>query len=123
MESRMGSDFAAGTSPYGGSTGDGSELKDKAAALGQTARSRMAQTLDGQKGELSSLLEKVAENIQDDRFGAYAADYVRRGAEFLKGRSTDDILSSVMTQARTRPSLLVGASFLAGFAIARLARR
>jgi hypothetical protein len=120
----MGSEYtpsAAGT--YGRDTGEGGELKDKAATLTRTARSRMTETLDSQKGELSSLLEKVAENIQDDRFGAYAADYVRRGAEFLKGRSTDDIVAGAMTQLRTRPSVLVGASFLAGFAMARLARR
>lgn len=123
MENRMGTDFTAGAGAYGRSTGDGGELKDKAATITRTARSRMTEKLETQKGELSSLLDKVAENMQDDRLGGYAADYVRRGAEFLRGRSTDDLLAAATSQLRARPSVLVGASFLVGFAIARLARR
>jgi len=112
-----------GSSSPGAGMGQGQELKDRATQLTHGARRRATERLDSQKGELSSLLDRVAETMEGDRLGGYAAEYVRKGAELLRGRSTDELLTSAGAQLRARPAALVGAAFLAGFAIARMARR
>jgi hypothetical protein len=112
-----------GTSTSGAGTGQGQEMKEKATQLSHTARRKATERLDSQKGQISSLLDKVADTMEGDQLGGYAAEYVRKGAELLRGRSTDELLSTAGTQLRTHPAALVGAAFLAGFAIARMARR
>jgi hypothetical protein len=107
----------------GNGHGAGDEMKERAAEVTRRARGRAMETLDREKGELSGLLDRVADTIQDDRLGTYAVDTIRRGAQFLRGRSTDDIVSSARTELTTRPAAFLSLSFLAGFAIARLARR
>jgi hypothetical protein len=129
MENRdMGFGGIGGTSGYGSTSsgmgeGQGHEMRDKASELTHSARRRATERLDSQKGRLSSLLDKVADTMKDDEVGGYAADYVRRGAEMLRGRSTDQLITSAGAQLRSRPAALVGAAFLAGFAVARMARR
>jgi len=103
--------------------GAGEEMKERATEVTRRARGRAMETIDERKGELSGLLERMADTIQDDRLGAYAADVARRGAQFLRGRSADELLSSARTELATRPAAFLSLSFLAGFAIARLARR
>jgi hypothetical protein len=114
---------AGTTGDASGSTGGTGELKDKAQSLGQGARRQAARRLDSKKGQLSDLLDRVAETMDDDELGGYAAGYVRRGAEMLRGRSTDELISAAGDQLRHRPAAVVGFAFLAGFAIARMARR
>jgi hypothetical protein len=123
IEGGMGGEagWTSGTAP--GTPGAGSELKDKAQALGEGARRQAARKLDSRKGQLSELLERVAETMDGDELGGFAAGYVRRGAEMLRGRSTDEILSSMRQGLRSRPAAVVGLAFVAGFAMARMARR
>jgi hypothetical protein len=107
----------------GQAQGAGEQMKERATELTHRARGRAMETIDQRKGELSGLLERVADTIQEDRLGAYAADIARRGAGLLRGRSADELLSSARSELTTRPAAFLSLSFLAGFAIARLARR
>jgi hypothetical protein len=109
--------------PFGGrSPGTTGDAKEKAKELTHTARDRALSTLDQQKAQLSSLLERVADTTRDDRLGAYASDYARRGAEFLRRRSADELLRSARQEFRSRPGLVLSACFVAGLALARLAK-
>jgi hypothetical protein len=101
----------------GGTTG---EAKEKAKQLTRAARDRALSTLDQQKDQLCGLLERVADNVGDDRNGGYASDYARRGAEFLRRQSADEIFHSVRRGVRSRPGLVLSACFVAGLAFARL---
>lgn len=123
MEPGMTGGMDPAISRPGDGHGQGDELKERAAEVTRRARGRAMETIDHQKGELSGLLDRVADTIQDDRLGAYAADLARQGARFLRGRSTDEIVSSARAELTTRPAAFLSLSFLAGFAIARLARR
>jgi hypothetical protein len=111
-----------GREPYGRITSSdrASEVKQKASDLGQTARSKAMSALDERKAELSGLLERIADSVQDDRIGGYAAGYARRGAELLRGRSSDEIVSTLRRELRSRPGVLLSAAFVAGVAIARV---
>lgn len=110
---------SSGGRPQGGAASD---AKEKATELTRTARERALSTLDQQKEQLCGLLERVAETTQDDRLGGYASDYARRGAEFLRRRSTDEILHSVQRSFRSRPGVVLSACFVAGVAFARLVK-
>jgi hypothetical protein len=104
----------------GGSSGSTGEAKERARELTRTARERALSTLDERKGELSRLLDRMAETMQEDQIGAYASEYARRGADFLRRQSTDEIFRSVRRGVRSRPGLLLGTCFVAGLAFARL---
>lgn len=108
----------------GPSYGRGSDtMKDKASELTSKARGQAAGAIDAQKDQVSALLDKVAGALEGDRLGGYVADYARRGAELLRGRSGDELMTTARTSARERPAVIVAASFVAGFALARLVRR
>ena len=109
--------------PSGDGHGSGEEMKERATEVTRRARGRAMETIEQRKGELSGLLERMADTMQDDRLGGYAADAARRGAQFLRGRSADEIVSSARSELTARPAAFLSLSFLAGFAIARLARR
>jgi hypothetical protein len=98
------------------------EAKQKAKELTRTARERALSTLDAQRTQLGSVLERVADSIQDDRIGAYAADYARRGAAVLRERSAEEIFGSIRAGLRSRPGLVLSACFVAGLAFARIAK-
>jgi hypothetical protein len=109
--------------PFGGrSPGTTGDTKEKAKELTHTARERALSTLDQQKAQLSNLLERVADTTRDDRLGAYASDYARRGAEFLRRQSADELFRSARQEFRSRPGLVLSACFVAGLALARLAK-
>jgi hypothetical protein len=118
-----------GTGPLGGRLeGDGQgaraeEVKQRASEVSRKARGRAMERIDAQKGELCGLLDRLADTMEQDRMGAYASDYARRGAELLRGRSSDELVSSVRNELTGRPAAFLPLSFLAGFALARLARR
>jgi hypothetical protein len=118
-----------GTDPFGGrpeGTGQGAraeEVKQRASEVTRKARGRAMDRIDVQKGELSGLLDRLADTMEQDRLGAYAADFARRGAELLRGRSADELVSSARSELTGRPAAFLSLSFLAGFALARLARR
>jgi len=105
---------------YGGSTGATGEAKEKAKELKRTARERALTTIDERKGQLSGLLDRMADAMQDDQLGAYASDYARRGAEMLRRQPADELFRSVRRGVRSRPGVLLGACFVAGLAFARL---
>jgi hypothetical protein len=106
----------------GGGTGT-EELKDKASQLTQTARERAMSTIDQQKQQVSGLLDRLAETMTGDRIGGYAADYARRGADYLRRTSADEMWSSARSNIRSRPGVLLSACFVAGLAVARVLRR
>ncbi len=113
-------DLYAQGSPGSKDTG---ELKEKATQLTHSARQRAMSTVDGQKAQLSGLLDKLAQSAEGDRFGQYAADYARRGAEYLRRHSAEELFDNVRSGVRARPGLLLGACFVAGLAIARVMKR
>lgn len=112
-----------GSEPYGSGTQHTTgEAKEKAKELGRTARERALSVVDQQKDQVSGLLDRVADSMQDDRIGGYASDYARRGAEYLRRQSADELLDSVRRGFRTRPGLVLSACFVAGLAFARLVK-
>lgn len=124
MESRtMGTDPFTGRPEGDGHAARAEEVKQRATDVTRRARSRAMERLDAQKGELSGLLDRVADTMEQDRMGAYAADFARRGAELLRGRSANELFSSARAEITNRPGAFLSLSFLAGFALARLARR
>lgn len=106
-----------------GATTDPAELKDKATQLTHTARQRAMSTIDGQKEQLGNLLDRIADAAEGDRIGRYAADPARRGAEYLRRHSAEDLFENLRAGIRARPGLLLGACFLGGLAIARAMKR
>jgi hypothetical protein len=123
METYPGGDPVLGRSIATGDGHHGEEPKEKAKRLSQTASGRAMAELDNRKGEVSGLLDKVAQNVGDDRIGGYVADCARRGAEYLRNHSAQEMLGSIRSGLTSRPATLVGASFLVGFAAARLFKR
>lgn len=109
-----------GTQSYGDRGGATAEAKDKARELTRTARERAFATLDERKGQLSGLLDRMADTMRDDQLGAYASEYARRGADLLRGQSADELFRSARRAVRARPGILLGACFVAGLAFARL---
>lgn len=97
-------------------------MKEKASELGRTARERAMTAIDQQKGEVGGLLDRLADTMEGDRIGGYAADYARRGAGYLRRTSADELWSSARTSLRSRPGLLLGACFVAGLALGRILR-
>jgi hypothetical protein len=116
-----GAGWSAGSSPGAGE--QGGDTKAKVQQLGESARRQATRRLDSRKGQLSGLLDRLAETLEDDDLGRFAAGYVRRASDTLRNRSSDEIFSTAGEGLRSRPAIVVGAAFLAGFAIARLARR
>lgn len=108
--------FAEG-SPGSKDTG---ELKGKATQLTHTARQRAMSTLDQQKDQLGGLLDRVAQSAEGDRLGGFAADYARRGAEYLRRHSAEELFGNLRAGIRERPGILLGACFVAGLAVARV---
>lgn len=96
------------------------QLKEKASELTRTAGDRALSTLDEQKSQLSGLLDRVADSMQDDPMGGYAAEYARRGARFLRERPSRELARSIQGELRARPGLALSAAFIAGLAFARL---
>jgi len=120
LEATREAGFGSGSAPGGEMAG---EMKEKAQALGETARRQASRKLDARKGQVSGLMERLAETMEGDELGGYAAGYVRRGAEMLRSRSTDELVAAAGEGLRRRPAAIVGLAFLAGFAVARFARR
>lgn len=106
-----------------GATTQTEELKGKAGQLGRTARDRAMGTLDQNKDQVCGALEKLADALEDDKIGRFAADYARRGAEYLRHQSSNDLLTLARTELRQRPGMLLGACFVAGLAFSRMLRR
>lgn len=102
---------------------DPGQVKEKASQLTRTARQRAMSTLDGQKAQLGGLLDQVAQTAEGDRVGAYAADYARRGAEYLRSHSAEEMLDHLRAGLRARPGLLLSACFVGGLAFARVLKR
>lgn len=125
METLGNDPFAGTTRPAqrGTGSGDMDEMKGKTSELAHKASDRALAKIDGRKDQVSDALEKVADAISDDQIGRYAADYVRRGAEYLRGQSTGDIVSRAQSELRDRPGAMISLCLLAGFTLARLARR
>ena len=102
---------------------DAGELKEKATQLTHTARQRAMSTVDGQREQLGSLLDRIAQSAQGDRLGGFAADYARRGADYLRRHSAEEMFDHLRDGVRARPGLVLSACFVAGLAVARLMKR
>jgi hypothetical protein len=101
-------------------------MKDKATLAGRNVRDRAIEMLDGRKDEVCGLIEQLANTMERDRVGRFASTYVRRGSEYLRHHSAEQILSSARGATgglRERPAMLLGACFVGGLALARLMRR
>jgi hypothetical protein len=112
-----------------GSTGATGELKgqvsQQVSQMKDQARSRAVDTIEEGKDKLCEALDQIASALDqgNNRVGGIAADYARRGCEYLRGRSANELWSTAGQTVRGRPGALVAASFLGGFAISRLLRR
>jgi hypothetical protein len=112
-----------GGSPYQRGTSDTTQqVKEKATELTRSARERAVSTVDQQKEQVCEVLERVAKTMEEDRLGGYVAGFARRGADYLRHHSTDELLSSARAGIRSRPGLMLSACFVAGLAIARVMR-
>ena len=98
------------------------QLKEKASELTHTARQRAFSAIEQQKSQLCGLLDHVADSVQGDPLGEYAAEYARRGAQFLRSRRSDELARSVQRELRARPGLALSAAFVVGLAFARLVK-
>ena len=133
---------AEASKTYDAAATEAARLKDKAAGLGEQAKSaaytaadearsyarsfadeQKANAADGVR-DVSRALGDAADNL-DERYG-FVAGYVRdaagevdRVASTLKDRSIDDLVYSVEGFARRQPTAFLGATVLAGFALAR----
>lgn len=108
--------------PFGSGKTTSGEAKEKAKELSRTARERAMSAVGQGKEQVCSVLERAADSMQDDRLGSYASDYARRGAEFLRRQSPDELLDSARRTLRARPGLVLSACFVAGLAFARLVK-
>ena len=120
MESGMGMGTGLDRSTLSGNTRSTDELKDKAQQLTDTARGKAMNALDSNKDQIVSAIEKMADSMKDDPYGRYAAQYARRGADYLRDHSADELITSVRGELRDRPVVVLGACFLAGLAFSRL---
>jgi hypothetical protein len=109
----------------GSSTSGTDAIKGQVSAVKDQAQNRAMGALDDGKNQLCEALDRIAGALDDsgNRFGGIAADYARRGGDFLRGRSANELWSSASDGIRTRPAALVGVSLIGGFALARLLRR
>jgi hypothetical protein len=108
--------------PFGGGQTTTGEAKEKARELTRTTRERAMSAVGQGKDQLCGVLERAADSMDDDRFGRYASDYARRGAEFLRRRSPDELLDSARRTLRSRPGVVLSACFVAGLAFARFVK-
>ena len=121
---------------------EAARLKDKALGLGEQAKSAAVSAADEARSYARNYAESqkstAAEGVRDvsralgdaadqldDRYG-FVAGYIRdaagevdRVASSLKDRSVDDLFYSVESFARRQPTAFLGATVLAGFALAR----
>jgi hypothetical protein len=118
-----------GTGPVYGQAGTSTSgtdaMKGQVSAMKDQAQSKAIGALDDGKNQVCEALDKIAVALDEsgNRFGGIAADYARRGGEFLRTRSANELWSSAGYGIRSRPAALVGVSLLGGFALARLMRR
>jgi hypothetical protein len=101
----------------------GEEVRREASEVTRTARDRAASSVDEQKQRVSDLLDRLAETAESDRIGRYAAEYARRGAEYLRQRSARDLFASARSQLKSHPEVMLSACFVAGLALARFMKR
>lgn len=120
MESEMGIGSGIEGSAASGSARSTDELKDKAQELSAAARGRAMTALDSNKVHISGAIAKMADALEDDPYGKYAAQYARRGADYLRGHSAEDMLASAREELRERPLFVLGACFVAGLALSRV---
>jgi len=119
----------------------GQETADPAAQAKQAARGvagqvkeRLVKTADGQKAGIADRLDEVADSLHrsSEQFAGkqdWIASAIARGASELgtlasSVRTTDvvDLLGQVQSFARRQPGLFIGASLVAGFALARFGK-
>jgi len=110
-------------------------LKEGARSLGEEARDRASGYVEGGKQAVTDSLEAFAQAIRrasdelSERDQTTAAQLIRTGASTLErvtrsieGTNLEDMIRQVRTFARNNPTAFIGATMLAGFALARFAR-
>lgn len=110
-------------------------LKEGARSLGEEAHGRASGYVEEGKQAVTDSLEAFAQAIRrasdelNERDQTMAAQLIRQGASTLErvtrsieGTNLDDMVRQVRTFARNNPTAFIGATMLAGFAIARFAR-
>ena len=100
--------------------------KEKAAEVGEQAKRKVMENLDGRKAsvvsgleELASSLEKLSDGPQA-KLAQQAAQYVRRAEEMLNQRSASELLDMAVRELRQRPGALIAGAFALGFVGSRL---
>ena len=107
------------------------EVQSLAANLARTVKDKAADLVDEQKAaaveqvdSIASLIEDVAGGVEQEvpviaPYLREAASSIHRVSSRLRERSPEDLLQEVSEFGRRRPAALVGASLIAGFALAR----
>ena len=95
-------------------------VKDKAADLVEEQKAAAVEQVDS----IASLIEDVAGKVEQEvpviaPYLREAASSIHRVSSRLRERSPEDLLQEVSEFGRRRPAALVGASLIAGFALAR----
>lgn len=98
------------------------------------ARQKLTGALDGQKNAAADALAKLADTVQrsGEQFQGqqdWIASAIGRGAEelntlagALRDRDIGALVADIQAFARRRPALFIGATFAAGFAVARIGK-
>ena len=95
-------------------------VKDKAVGVVEEQKATAAEQVDS----VARLIEDVAGKVEQEvpviaPYLREAASSIHRVSSGLRERSSDDLLQEVSEFGRRRPAALVGASLIAGFALAR----
>jgi hypothetical protein len=100
--------------------------KEKVAEVGETAKRRVMENLDGRKASIVSGLEELAGNLEklgdgpQAKLAQQAAQYVRRAEEMLNQRSASDMIDMAVQELKRRPGALIAGAFALGFVGSRL---
>jgi ElaB/YqjD/DUF883 family membrane-anchored ribosome-binding protein len=142
--SRGGSGFVAssggndtGTAGGGGLSPDRlvSQVREQVSSLRDQATDRARQLAEDGKDRTSSLLEGLAEVLQDaarsidERLGDQYGDYAHRAGDAvsslaggLRGKTIEDLVDDTRSIVRKSPAVTVGTAALLGFLLVRLVK-
>ena len=105
-----------------------------ASSLADQARQKLTGTMDNQKGTAADFIAQLAQRVQKSgqQFEGqqdWIASAIGRGAaeldtlaESLRAKDMGELVQEVQSFARRQPALFIGATLVAGFAVARVGK-
>lgn len=129
----------SGTLPSAGAVGDqakeaAGQAADKASSLVDQVKDKAVGAAEGQKAGVADQIENLASSVRksSEQFSGqqdWIASAIERGAaelstlaSSLRENDVNALFGQVRTFARQQPAVFIGASFAAGFALARFGK-